>query len=312
MSKIIITTSSFNCDAPEIRALQDAGYEIVLNPHQRRLNEEEVAALLADDVVGMIAGLEPLTAAVIKGAAGLKVISRCGTGMDNVDQDAAAARGIKVVNTPDAPARAVAELTMALMLGLMRMTGVQDSSIRAGGWDRPMGRLLSEQVVGLIGYGRIGKLVAKHLSGFGCRVLAYDPFVKETLDVECVSLDVLSAQSDVISLHTPLTEDNHHMVNAAFLAQMKDGAFLVNTARGELIDEQSLYEALSSGALGGAALDVYQEEPYTGPLSQLKNVLLTAHTGSYAYETRMQQEAEAARNLLACLKEKDMKDRQYG
>lgn len=312
MSKILITTSSFDTEAPEIKNLEAAGFQIVTNPHKRRLTEDEVAELLTPDIIGIIAGLEPLTASVIEGAAGLKVISRCGAGLDNVDMAAADKKGIKVLNTPDAPAKAVAELTMALIFSLMRHIPAQDRAIRAGGWERPMGKLLSEQTAGLIGYGRIGRRVADHLSGFGVKVLAHDPFAKDFSGAKKTDLDDLLKNADIISLHMPLTADNNQMVNADFLNKMKPGAVLINTARGELIDENALHDALKSGKLGGAALDVYHQEPYQGPLATLDNIILSAHTGSYAQETRMQQEAEAAQNLLDSLNTTETKEHAHG
>ncbi len=313
MGKILITTSSFDLEAPEIKALEKTGYEVVLNPYKRRLSEEEVSGLLTPDITGMIAGVEPLTRKVIEGAQGLKVISRCGTGMDNVDHEAAQERGVALCNTPDAPAKAVAELTVGLIFSLLRTIPVQDRSIRAGEWERPMGRLLSEQAVGLVGFGRIGKLVAGHLKAFGCEILFYDPFVQQSDLGESLPLDVLLARSDIISLHMPANEQTRNMVDAAFLQKMKKGSYFVNTARGELVDEEALASAVLNGQLAGAALDVYKEEPYNGPLAQLSNVVLSAHTGSYAKETRAQQEAEAARNLLEALNGFDEKrERAHG
>ncbi len=312
MGKILITTSSFDLETPEIKALEAAGYEVILNPHKRRLTESEVAQLLTPDITGMIAGVEPLTRNVIEGASGLKVISRCGTGLDSVDMEAAAARGIEVCNTPDAPAKAVAELAVGLIFSLMRMIPLQDRAIRNGEWERPMGRLLSEQTLGLVGFGRIGKLVASHLKPLGCEIIFYDPYAKGDGLAQYLALDALLERADIVSLHMPATDETRDMVNADFLGQMKPGSYLVNTARGELVDEEALVSALESGHLAGAALDVYKDEPYKGPLTSLSNVILSAHTGSYAKETRAQQEAEAARNLLAALGASNDKEKAYG
>ena len=298
MSKILITTSSFDLEAPEIKALQAAGYEPVLNPHKRRLSEEEVAELLTPEIVGMIAGVEPLTKSVINGAQNLRAIARCGIGMDSVDIAAAKAKGIAVTNTPDAPTKAVAELTVGLMLDVLRAVPLQDRAIRDGKWVRPMGGLLSARTVGLIGYGRIGKKTAEYVRGFGAKVIACDNYVQ---DPALVSFDTVLVKADIISLHIPYSNEVRHIIDAAALAKMKKGSYLINASRGGLVDEAALAGALESGHLGGAALDVYENEPYTGALTQFDNIVLSAHVGSYASEARKEQEALAAANLLASL-----------
>ena len=303
MNKILITTSSFNLETPEILALQDAGYEVVLNPHKRRLSENEVQELLTPDIIGMIAGVEPLTRNVIEGAEGLRVISRCGIGMDSVDLDAAKENNVAVFNTPDAPTRAVAELAVGLMLDCLRGISVQDRAIRGKEWVRPMGGLIGERTVGLVGFGRIGRKVAQYLEGFGAKVIAYDPYVEG--DERVVTLDEVLSRSDIVSLHIPYSDDNHHLINADTLAKMKQGAVLINTARGGLVDEEALAVSLESGHLSSAAMDVYEEEPYKGALANIDNIVLTAHVGSYAKEARIEQEALAADNLLEGLKTKE-------
>lgn len=299
MQKVLITTSSFDMDLPEIAAIREAGFEIVLNPLGRRLSEDEVSGLLAPDIAGVIAGLEPLTARVIGGAQGLRVISRCGIGMDNVDLDAAKERGIAVYNTPDAPTKAVAELAIGLMLDVLRGISAQDRAIRGGGWERPMGGLLGARTVGLAGFGRIGRKVADYAAAFGAQIIMHDPFAQD--DPRFVPFEALLARSDILSLHVPYSEENRHMIGAAQLAAMKEGAILINTARGGLVDEEAVAAALRSGRLAGAGLDVFEKEPYKGPLAGVSGAILTAHTGSYAKEARTEQEALAARNLLAGL-----------
>jgi D-3-phosphoglycerate dehydrogenase / 2-oxoglutarate reductase len=297
---ILITTSSFDLDHPEIAALVRAGFDIRLNPYGRKLTAQEVSALLTPDVVGMIAGVEPLTQPVLQNAKSLRVISRCGAGLDNVDMGAAHARGISVCNTPDAPAAAVAELVIGLMLACLRHLPVQDRAIRAGRWDRPMGGLLSTQAVGLIGYGRIGQRVAQLASAFGAHVQYHDPAHDKS-----VSLHDLLTQSDIISLHLPYHVDTHHLLDMQNIQIMKKGAILINAARGGLVDEAALEQALQSGHLAAAAVDVFEQEPYCGPLAALENVVLTPHIGSYARETRTMQEREAATNLLNHLVQKE-------
>ena len=306
MGKILITTSSFNLETPEIKALQQAGYEIVLNPYGRRLSETEVSELLTPDIVGMIAGVEPLTRDVIENAESLQVISRCGIGMDSVDLDAAKEKGIPVFNTPDAPTKAVAELAIGLMLDCLRGISLQDRTIRNSEWTRPMGNLLGKQTVGLIGFGRIGQKVAEYAAAFGATIIAHDPFAQQT--PQLVSLDDLLSQADIVSLHVPYSKENHHLLDEAEISKMKQGSILINTSRGGLVNEDALATALQSRHLASAALDVFEKEPYQGDLAKLDNIVLTAHVGSYAKEARIEQEALAAANLLEGLNynEKDV------
>ncbi len=312
MPKILITTSSFSSAADaELGQLRGAGYEIVLNPHRRRLSEDEAQALLAPDVVGMIAGVEPLTRRVLSGAKGLKVVSRCGIGLDSVDLEAARELGIEVLNTPDAPSGAVAELTIGVTLAVLRKIALADRQVRAGQWRPQMGRLLSAQVAGVIGYGRIGRKVAALFAAFGCRVLACDPAAKSAAKgvapgVALCGLDELLVQADIVSLHLPIGPDTARLIDAARIARMKQGAVLVNVSRGGLVDEAALHEALVQGRLGGAALDVFEQEPYSGPLAALDQVVLTAHMGSAAEESRAVMEREAAANLVQALAAKGL------
>lgn len=302
MSKILIATSCFDTGLPEIAALKEAGYDVVLNPHARRLTESEIAGLLGPGIIGVIAGLEPWTEQVMAAGGDLRAIVRCGAGMDNVDLQAAQKRGIAVLSTPEAPAAAVAELTIGLIFALLRQIPAQDRAIRAGNWERPMGALLGAQTLGLIGLGRIGQAVARHAFGFGASLIACDPGVKAPPPgVKLTGAEEVLKTADIISLHMPLTAENRHFIDKNRLALMKPGAYLVNTARGELVDEAAVASALKSGQLSGAAFDVYAQEPYKGPLSGLETAVLTAHTGSYARETRANQEREAAAHMLAAL-----------
>jgi len=299
-NRVLITTSTFGKEEPSIiKPLYDAGCGVILNPYGRKLSEEEVLSLLLDvKPVAMIAGVEPLTRDVLKKAKSLKIITRCGIGLDSVDLEAASELGITVTNTPDAPTISVAELTLGMILGLLRQLHTVDAGIRQEKWERPMGTLLYGKTVGIVGCGRIGTYVARLVLAFNCRVLGHDPYLERHDYCELVSLGELLAQSDVVALHIPYSKENHYFIKAKQLVAMKPGAILVNTARGGLVDEQALYEALESGHLGGAALDCFAEEPYTGPLRNLNNVMLTAHIGSYAREARVLMEQQAVDNLL--------------
>lgn len=302
--KILITTSSFNLqNFYQLDDLTSSGIEVILNPFKRRLTEQEVSDLLNGNVVGMIAGLEPLTAGVLKNAHQLRVIARCGTGLDSVDMNVARDQGILVFNTPDAPATAVAELTVAHILGLLRHVSESDRNIRSGQWSGIMGSLLKSKTVGIIGFGRIGQLVARLVSAFEATVVAFDTQAISDPRVKQLSLDELCAQSDIISLHIPYSQDTHHIISEDAVSKMKPTALLVNISRGGLIDETALLAALQNGLIAGAALDCFEDEPYSGPLLKFDNVHVTAHMGSYAHETRNQMEIDASTALVRGLKE---------
>ena len=303
MPKIVFTTSLFNLDnLAERDAIEKAGYELVLNPYGRRLTELQLSEILDEMVVGMVAGVEPITAAVLKKARSLKVISRCGIGMDNVDIETARSLGISLFNTPDSPTISVAELTLAHIMSLVRRVSEADRAIRKGQWEPMMGSLLAKQIVGVIGFGRIGQAVTRLLTVFGAHVLVYDIMTKSVDSIELVNLEELLTRSDIVTLHVPYTADTHHLINTERIALMKPTALLVNVARGGLIDELALFTALQENRLGGAALDCFKQEPYSGPLLALENVQMTAHMGSYAREARAMMEQEAGENLVRGLR----------
>ena len=307
MSKVLITTSSFNLgNFAQAKSLHDAGISIEVNPHGRRLSEDEVADLVATDVIAILAGLEPLTDRVLSNAKSLRVIARCGTGLDSVDLQAASRLGIDVFNTPDAPTQAVAELTLAHMLNSLRHISTTDSNMRSGKWTPTMGSLLATKTVGLIGVGRIGSAVAKLAQAFGARVIGFDPVVSSHNSVELLSLDEVLNQADIVSLHVPINDQTHHIMNASAISRMKPGSIVVNVSRGGLIDESALHDALKSQHLSGAALDCFEDEPYSGPLLQIPGVHVTAHMGSYARETRDLMEVEASTNLVNGLRKRGL------
>lgn len=301
--QILISTSTFNLDNFfELSAINNSGIEVKLNPFNARLTEDQAIDLLGQNSIGLIAGLEPLNEKVLQSATALKVIARVGTGLDNVDLTAAEKLGIKVLNTPDAPTSAVAELTLGHILGLLRNMARADRQIRTNKWQGQMGSLLETKTVGVIGFGRIGRKVAKLVSAFGAKVIVHDPFISAE-DFENCSLKELCAQSDVLTLHVPYSDKTHHIIGSEVIQAMKPGSFVVNVSRGGLVDEVSLLNALESGHLAGAALDCFEQEPYFGPLSKLENVQMTAHMGTYARETRDLMEQEASRLLVKALRE---------
>ena len=304
--KVAITTSSFaQYDDEPLRLLKAQKLQVVLNPYGRAISEDEAIELL-QGCVAVAAGTEPLTARVLAALPELKVISRCGVGMDGVDLEAAKARGIVVKNTPDAPTRAVVELTLGLALDLLRQISRMDKDMRAGVWKKRMGSLLEAKKIGLIGYGRIGQAVGKAFKLLGAEISFFDPMIKES-DCQRRELHALLAWADITSLHCSKPKDGKAIIGASEFKVIKPGAYLINCARGGLIDELELCKALKDGKLSGAALDVYAQEPYVGPLTELENIILIPHVGSYAKESRIYMESQTIKNLIAGLQEQGLK-----
>lgn len=300
-NKILITTSSFGEN--ELRKLSN--YEIILNPYKRKLEENELLALLEEHKpVAVIAGVENYTEDILKASKGfLKIISRCGIGLDSIDLKAAHEFCIRILNTPDAPTMPVSELTLALIIDCLRGISNSNMKIKNGKFERPMGSLLYRKTVGIIGCGRIGSYLAKLLEPFECEILGYDPYLSEHLNINLVTLENLLKFSDIVSLHIPYNVENKHIISKKELEIMKSTAVLINASRGGLVCEDDLYDALKNGTIKAAAIDCFEQEPYTGNLCESDNITLTGHIGSYAKESRILQEEQAVQNLLDALPE---------
>ncbi len=298
--KIAITTSSFSQFSQEpLRLLREAGIGCDINPYGRKLTEIEAIEMLKG-CVGVAAGTEPLTEHVMDASPSLRVISRCGTGMDNVDLEAARERGIAVCNTPDGPTLAVAELTLGYALNLLRKVTQMDRELRAGSWKKRMGNNLKGKKLGVVGFGRIGQAVASVFAPLGVEVTFNDPQVVSDR-YQKMSVRELVAWADILSLHCSLTGGECSLFTTEQLRTMKPGSWVINASRGGIVDEGALYELLKSEHLAGAAIDVFEREPYDGPLKELDNVILTPHIGSYAMESRIQMEIDTIKNLIKAL-----------
>jgi D-3-phosphoglycerate dehydrogenase len=300
--RVLVTTHPFGeIDRDPIRLLESEGIPFTLNPLKRRLRESELMEMIGPYEV-VIAGTEPITEAVLQRAPQLRLIARVGIGLDSVDLIAARSQGIAVTYTPSAPSPAVAELAIAQMLAALRHTFAADRDIRKGGWQRRIGRRLGLMTAGVIGTGRIGRLVIERLQGWSPHVLAIDlnPDAEFSSRTGCVwsSLDTIYREADIVTLHVPLTRRTRHMIGAAELALMKPDAILINTARGELVDEAALAAALRARPDFSAAIDVFEEEPYHGELMDLPNCLLSAHMGSATRDCRLRMELEAAQEAV--------------
>jgi len=286
-------------DSPR-RALIDAGFAIEENRLGRRLRSDElVAAVGRADAV--IAGVEPYDAAVLEAFPQVRCISRCGVGVDAIDLDAAKRLGIAVLNTPDEVSAPVAQLTVGMMLALARHLPESLVALREGVWKRRTGFLLSEWTIGLIGFGRIGRAVERCLRPFGATVIVSDPGLRQQdlpEGIELLNLDTLLGRSDLVSIHVARSAAEGPLLAKSQLDIMKAGSRLVNTARGYLVDEAALLDGLRSGRLAGAALDVYETEPYSGPLAQFPQVLCTPHIGTLTNASRRAMELKAAANVI--------------
>ncbi|NYB26545.1 MAG: phosphoglycerate dehydrogenase [Methanobacteriaceae archaeon] len=234
-----------------------------------------------------------ITREAIESASRLKLIARAGVGVDNIDVEAATERGIMVVNAPESASVTVAELTLGIIITLTRKISQADKSVKEGKWEKSkfMGVELFGKTLGIIGMGRIGEQVAARLKSFQMKILAYDPYITEDtaskLGVTLVELDTLLKEADIVTIHVPLTPQTRHFIARKELELMKENAFLINCARGGIVDEHALYDALSQGKIAGAGMDVYENEPPTGnPLLDLDNVVATPHIGASTREAQ--------------------------
>lgn len=305
MIPVFISTSTFGqYDPTVLERLKNARCQVESNTLGRKLHpNESIEFLSKSQCIGLIAGTEELNGEVLKQAPSLKVISRCGGGLDNVDLEYCKRHNILVFNTPDAPTNAVAELTLGLILAALRKITLADRSIRLGNWKPLMGSLLQNKVVGIIGFGRIGKRLAQLLSPFQSKILYYDPYSEgDNALGKKVGFHELLTQADIISIHASPEKHGKPFIGKEELSLVKKDVLVVNVARGNAVDEKELLNALQEHRIGCAALDVFEQEPYQGSLTQREDVVLTCHMGSYAKESRILQEQQSVENLLSGFK----------
>jgi len=310
--KALITTIPFaEKNELPLKLLEEAGVDYLINPTGKKYTEEELAGVIADfDYI--VAGTEPITEHVMNQAKNLKLIARVGIGLDSIDLQAAAKKDIKVSFTPDAPAPAVSELTIGLMISLLRHTHVSNLHMHNSNWYRYLGRRISEVTVGLIGVGRIGKGVTQRLAALGCKRVLGNDLNKDDSDInsiknfQWVDKDVIYREADVISIHAPLTNETRHMIAKDELNNMKHDAVLINTARGGIVNEDDLYCVMIDGHLSGAAIDVFEREPYKGRLNEIDRCLLTSHIGPMTADCRSQMEIEAVQEVVRFVKGEEL------
>ncbi|HEX5838035.1 MAG TPA: phosphoglycerate dehydrogenase [Anaerolineales bacterium] len=309
--RLLVTPTSYGKNDGRLKTELEAQVgEVIYNPTGKPLTSDEVASLLPG-IDGYIAGLDGIDANALQKADRLKVIARYGVGVDNVNLAAAKEKGIVVTNTPGANSVSVAELALGLMLALARQIPEAVEAVHQGKWPRYAGISLEGKTIGLLGLGAIGKQLARRLCGFDCRILAYDPFAEEAFAkenrVELAAMEEVIAQADFVSLHLPLLPETRCLVNNDFLNGMKKGSFLINTSRGEVIDEDALLNALQSGHLRGAGLDAFTVEPPNpgNPLLALPQVIATPHLGAQTDGATSNMGWLAMRDCLAVLRNEE-------
>jgi D-3-phosphoglycerate dehydrogenase len=288
---------SDNMDPGALEIIKETGAEVLYKP-------ESLEAALADAEMLIVRSATNVTADLLSKAPKLRAVVRGGVGLDNIDQEACRERGIEVSNTPGASTNAVAELTLGLMLATVRNVQRGYLTMKEGKWEKKSlsGTEIHGKTLGLIGCGRIGSLAGEKAHKLGMKVLGYNPPPRHVSTfIEYVELDELLQNSDIISLHVPLTPSTDKLINAETLSKMKDGAILINTARGQIIDEDALYDACKSGKVRAAALDVYREEPYKGKLLELDNVFFTPHIGAATEEAQLRIGEEIASKIRALM-----------
>jgi len=283
------------------KMLTEAGFDLVCNDTGRKLTRDEQKDMIKD-AFAIIAGTEPYDTDMLSACKALKVMVRFGVGTDNFDLHTLRETGVQVGVI--ANHNAVAEFALTLMLGTLKNLPLYDAAVRKAGWNRYTMREISGKTVGLVGFGRIGRRLAELLSGFRANIIAYDPYMNEeaaeVLNVEPVSFETLLERADIISLHLPLTESTRRIINRDTIEKMKPGAVLINTARGGLVDEGALVEALRSGQLSGAGLDVYETEPVIpgNPLYDIESCVLAPHVSALSVETNYAAGITCAQSIL--------------
>jgi len=296
MNIFISTTTFAEYDTRPLEILTKNGFQYYVNKNRRKFTKEEIMNVLRTNFYqGLLAGTEILDRDVLRSARSLKIISRIGSGVDNIDLQAAGEYGIKVFNTPNVLTDAVAELTIGLILSCLRSIVFSDHNIKKGFWQKPMGELLNGKTIGILGFGNIGYRVGCLCKAFHANVLYYDTCSKKVEGFKRTDLSHIFEVSDIITVHISSTDV---LLGAEQLSALKKGVIIINTSRPTAIDEKALYTALQSGKVMAAGLDVFSKEPYSGELIKMSNVVLTPHIGSYAREARIKMEIAAVNNLV--------------
>ena len=307
MHKVLISNIGFGKTSPSALSLLKENFVVVENKENKRFSEEDFLRCIENTSI-LIAGTEKVTDKIISKAKNLKLICRVGSGVDSVDLESARIHNVKICYTPDAPSSSVPEFTVALILNLIKGISSSDRCMHEKKWHRPMGRSLNSCRLGIIGAGKIGSKVAKLILALESRVdvFFYDPYIDSIDGAKKLPLDEVFINSDIVSVHVPLCESTRHLVSKWQLDLMPVGSYLINTSRGGIVDEDALHAALSSGHLAGAALDVFENEPYSGNLCDLENCVLTSHIGSMNREVRAIMEEQIVDDIINFINNKPL------
>lgn len=301
MPKVIITPRSYGLHSPSVwKTWEDRGFECICEPGP--LSEEKLSRLLSD-ADALIVGTDKVTERVLEQAPSLRIVSKYGVGVDNIAVDFALSRGIEVTNTPGVNTEAVADYTFALILSLARRVPQSHIDVVQGQWKKSVGFEIWGKTIGILGLGSIGKGVVRRAKGFNMKILAYDLYPDNSFateqNVEFVDLETVLRSSDILSLHLALTPQTYHLIGRKELSLMKQDAMLINTARGGIVDEDALFQALHNRQIGGAALDVFQNEPPEDtPLRKLDNVILTSHNAAASVEAIIRMTEQSTENVI--------------
>jgi len=302
LKKVFISTTSFAQFSKEpLEILKSNGFNFELNEYGRKMGKSDCLEIYSK-YDGIVAGTEIFDKQVLDSAENLKVISRVGVGLDNIDIEYAKQRGIKIYRSKTEPSLAVAELVLGLILDLTRKISLHNKEMKSGTWHKKMGSLLSGKTLGIIGLGNIGKTLVKITHGLSLNILAYDIIrdqqFAEDNNIKYCDLEYLLQSSDIISIHSNYNANNENMISNDQFSLMKDSAIFINTSRGELVNEKDLYETLKQKKIAGAGIDVFKEEPYSGNLTILENIIVTPHIAAYGKEVRIKMEMEAVTHLI--------------
>lgn len=306
MSHILSASPMFaKFEHAAIDMLQSAGYDLTIM-EAGKTSQDEVIANLRSDTVAIVSGLEKLDECIFSKAPGLKVVVKHGVGVDNIDLEAAKAHGVAVYNEQGSNSDAVADLAMCLIFALSRKLIPAVDTVRSGGWSKTTGDGVWGKTIGVLGFGNVGQKLALRAKGMEMRVLAYDPYFNKAFaeehDIEQTDIETIVKESDYISLHMPLLETTRNMISTRELGMMKRGSYLINTARGGLVDEDALYDALRNGQIAGAAFDAYaQEPPVENKLLKLTNFIGTPHMGGYTKDALSKTSCMTADTIIRAL-----------
>lgn len=309
MGKILVSASHFDTLCKEAwELLEQNGHEVIFDPNRvfPAYSYEELKGIIGEMDAAII-GMDEYNEAVFEMAPKLKAVAKFGVGVDNIDLEAAKRHGVKALNAPGQNSNAVAEMTVGFIIDLLRGILPLHNELAKGNWPRRLGGELKGKTVGLMGFGAIAQLVAQKLQGFGVEVKAYDLFMNEakaqSLGVKVSTQEEVITGSDIVSLHIPVTADTHHLFDDEMFGKMKDGAYLINSARGGLVDLDALCRALQSGKLAGAALDAFEVEPLPvgAEIFRSGNVICTPHIGAETYEAYRNVSLTVARDIVAVL-----------